>query len=142
MDNMFIIFEKSFNNKHIQFLKETEAKNLEMMNRSRQIYARNMHDLLTRNRNISLDELRIGHVKLRNEAIQSFEAFRDERDQSFEKYLRSLNESIDEFYIFLQNQCTSNSVTRWENIKNILKITFEYSLKAFQVLAEIRRLRR
>lgn len=134
LSSMFTVFEKSYNNKHKQFLKETEARNLGLMSRSREIYSRNMHEALTRKGNMSLEELRRDHIRNRKEAVEFFESSRDACDWSFEKYMCSLNDSIDEFYTFLQSQCTNNSFNRWNNIKDMLKMTLEFSMKILEVL--------
>lgn len=126
LEHVFTVFQQRFALKQKVLQALCEANNLKLINELRSNYMEEMKQILTQDRNISLQTLEMNHIKNKNEAIISFTCSKTDGDQSFEKYLRKLNDSIEEVYLIYKRQF-ENKTTSWlDTVKEIGQIFLEF----------------
>lgn len=126
LENLFTVFEQRFVVKQRVLQAMFDANNLKLINELRSDYMRKMSEIQTQNRNISIENLQIHHIENKNEAVISFSVSRTAADQSFEKYLRYLVDSIEELFSIYKRQFENRSFSWVSTIKEIGLLFLEF----------------
>lgn len=126
LERAYTVFQQRFilNQKVVQQL--YEGNNLKLVNDLKAKYIADMKQLLIENRNISAEDLYCHHNESKGEAVLTFVASRIDGDQSFDKYLRNLNESINEFYDLYKLSLEKRGFSWLEFIKEVGQIVLDF----------------
>ncbi|KAL5276426.1 ATL2.2 family protein [Megaselia abdita] len=134
VNDFFGVFEQRFAVKEKIFQVQAEANNLKLINELRSDYMSNMNRFLSNNKDVSLEILQAKHLEYKNEAIDEFNASRVGGDQTFDRYLRSLDESIEEVYLIYKAKFDNKYDSWTETLKELGQILLMIAPIAFEIL--------